>query len=310
MIAKEFIHQGYPLYKVLPLCGLSKSSYYYLPFCGKRGRKKSTSTQSKEGIRYSNDYVLARIEWLLNQEFVDYGYEKVTGWLRNSEGLVINGKKVYRLMKEARVLNSRIRRDRKGKRTAKELLQNPSQPFECMQTDIKYIYIHGEHRNALLITVLDVFSRGVLGYRLERSITKHQVIDLMKDVLYHYNMPLKVSLRTDNGSQFEAGLFREYLKEMRIEHEFTHVASPQENCYIESYHSIVESSVCARYELESLQEAKEVFNRFINFYNQNRVHGSLHMLAPNQFLLQQQKAQSLRIIPLKEENIVPQKLNE
>ena len=73
-----------------------------------------------------------------------------------------------------------------------------------MQTDIKYIYIHGEHRNALLITVLDVFSRGVLAYKLEWSITKHQVIDLMKDVLYHYIMPQKVSLRTDNGSQRSA----------------------------------------------------------------------------------------------------------
>lgn len=310
MIAKAFIHQGYPLYKVLPLCGLSKSTYYYLPAIGKKGRKASTSTQSKEGILYSNEYVLDRIKWLLNQEFVDYGYEKVTGWLKKSEGLMINGKKVYRLMKEARLLNNRIKRNRRGKRIAKELLPNPSQPFECMQTDIKYIYVHGQHRNALLITVLDVFSRGVLGYRLEWSITKHQVIDLMKDVLYHYKMPRKVSLRTDNGSQFEAGLFREYLKEMSIDHEFTHVASPQENCYIESYHSIVESAVCAKYELESLQEAKEVFNRFINFYNQNRVHGSLNMLSPKQYLLQQQTTQSLRLIPLKEENTVSEKLNE
>ncbi|GAA4438793.1 hypothetical protein GCM10023188_34580 [Pontibacter saemangeumensis] len=78
--------------------------------------------------------MLARIEWLLNQEFVDYGYEKVTGWLRNSEGLVINGKKVYRLIKEARVLNSRIRRDRKGKRTAKELLPPTSPLSACRQT--------------------------------------------------------------------------------------------------------------------------------------------------------------------------------
>jgi len=302
MIAQAFIHQGYPLYKVLPLCGLSKSSYYYLPSRGKRGRKVSTSTHSKAGILYSNEYVVERIKWLLEQEFIDYGYEKVTGWLQNSEGLVINGKKVYRLMKQARLLNSRIRSSKQGKRIAKDLLPSPAQPFECLQTDIKYIYVQGEHRNALLISVLDVFSRGVLGYKLEWSITKHQVIDLMKEVLYHYQMPQQVSLRTDNGSQFEAGLFREYLREMHIDHEFTHVASPQENCYIESFHSIVESAVCTRYEFESLQQAKEVFNRFINFYNQDRIHGSLNLLSPNQFLHQQQAAQKLRAIPLKEEN--------
>jgi putative transposase len=200
MIANHYIQQGYPLYKVLPLCGLSKSSYYYSPSRGKRGRKASTSTLSSEGILYSNEYVLDRIKCLLNQEFVDYGYDKVRGWLTHSEGLVINAKKVYRLMKEARLHSNRIRRNRKGKRIAQELLPKPSLPFECMQTDIKYIYIHGQHRNALLITVLDVLSRGVLGYRLEWSIAKHQVIDLMKEVLYHYQMPEKVSLRTDNGS--------------------------------------------------------------------------------------------------------------
>lgn len=160
----------------------------------------------------------------------------------------------------------------------------------------------------LLITVLDVFSRGVLAYKLDYSITKHQVIDLMKDVLYHYKIPQKVSLRTDNGSQFEAGLFREYLQEMSIDHEFTHVATPQENCYIESFHSIVESAVCGKYEFESLQEAKQTFNRFMNFYNQNRIHGSLGMLSPNQFLQKQESYQSLRFIPLKEENILNENL--
>jgi putative transposase len=297
MITKAFIQQGYPLYKVLPLCGLSKSSYYYSPFGSKRGRKASSSTQSKDGILYSNQYVLERIKWLLNQEFVDYGYDKVTHWLRDSEGMVINQKKVYRLMKEARLLSNRIRRDKRGKRIAQDLLPNPAVPFECLQTDIKYIYIHGQHRNALLITVLDVFSRGVLGYRLEWSITKHQVIDLMKEVLLHNQMPEKVSLRTDNGSQFEASLFREYLKEMTIDHEFTHLATPQENCYIESFHSIVESAVCAKYEFESLAEAKATFDRFMNFYNQERLHGSLDNLSPNQFLAGKKHNQKLRILP-------------
>ena len=92
MIAESFIRQGYPAYKVLPLCKLSRSSYYYCPGKGKRGRRPSTVTLSSSGILYSNGFVLDRIKWLLNQEFVDYGYEKVTGLLRNSESLIINEK--------------------------------------------------------------------------------------------------------------------------------------------------------------------------------------------------------------------------
>ncbi|MEI6848385.1 MAG: DDE-type integrase/transposase/recombinase [Chlorobiaceae bacterium] len=105
--------------------------------------------------------------------------------------------------------------------------------------DIKYIYIHGVGRNALLLTILDVFSRGVLGYRLLWNIRKAQVVALIEEVLAHYQLPEQVSLRTDNGSQFESGKVREYLKEMDVDHECTHVATPQENCYIESFHSIV-----------------------------------------------------------------------
>ena len=298
MIAQKYISLGYAAYKVLPLCGLSKSAYYYLPKSGKRGRKVSSHTMRHDGILYSNVYVLERIEWLLGQEFVDYGYEKVAAWLKDTERLVINEKKVYRLMKEARLLSQRIRRNKRGKRIAQDLLPSPEVAFQCMQTDIKYIYVHGQHRNALLITVLDVYSRGVLGYRLAWSITKHQVIELMKEVLYHYQLPEKVTLRTDNGSQFEAGLFREYLKEMVIEHEFTHVATPQENCYIESFHSIVESAVCSKYEFESLEEAKATFNRFMNFYNQERLHSSLGKQAPNQFLERSNSAQKLPTLPL------------
>ena len=138
MIAEHFIRQGSPRYQVLPLCGVSRSSYYYRGYSGCRGRKPSTQTMSVTGVLFSNDYVLERIEWLLGQEFVDYGYEKTAAWLRQ-EGMIINKKKVYRLMAEQKWLKRHIQRNRYGKRIAKELLPNPQEPFSCLQTDIKYI---------------------------------------------------------------------------------------------------------------------------------------------------------------------------
>jgi putative transposase len=294
VIARCFIAEGYTTQVVLPLCGLSRSSYYYRQRRGRRGRHASTVTAGPDGI-VSNAVVAGRIEELLQQEFVDYGYQKVAAWLRD-EGFVINRKKVYRLMKERRFLNSRIGIKRQGKTIAAALLPNPAQACEHLQTDIKYIHIRGKRRNALLLTVLDVYSRGVLGYRLAWNIKKEQVVDLMKEVLYDYRLPEKVSLRTDNGSQFEAGLFREYCREMEIEHEFTHVASPQENCYIESFHSIIEATVCRRYEFGSLEEAEAVINRFMNFYNQDRLHAGLSYRSPQKFLKYCQSAISLRLL--------------
>lgn len=133
----------------------------------------------------------------------------------------------------------------------------------------------------------------------------------MQEVLSNYKMPNKVVLRTDNGSQFEAGLFREYLKEMRIEHEFTHIATPEENCYIEAFHSIVENAVVRKYEFESLEDAKSTFNRFMNFYNQERIHRSLKNQSPNKFLQNREKP-ILRPFPCSEalSNIGLNKVNK
>jgi hypothetical protein len=48
---------------------------------------------------------------------------------------------------------------------------------------------------------------------------------------------------------------------------------------------------------ESLTEAKATFNRFMNFYNKERLHGSLDNLSPNQFLEGKKLTQKLRTLP-------------
>ncbi|MEI6847240.1 MAG: hypothetical protein WCK32_04250 [Chlorobiaceae bacterium] len=92
MIAEQYISQGSAYYQVLPLCGLSRSSYYCRSYSGRRGRKPSTQTMNVHGVLFSNDSVLERIEWLMGQEFIDYGYEKTAAWLRQ-EGMIINKKR-------------------------------------------------------------------------------------------------------------------------------------------------------------------------------------------------------------------------
>ncbi len=49
-----------------------------------------------------------------------------------------------------------------------------------------------------------------------------------------------VNLRNDNGSQFIAYAVRDYLKDQQVVQEFIHVATPEENCFIEAYHSIIQ----------------------------------------------------------------------
>ncbi len=120
----------------------------------------------------------------------------------------------------------------------------------------------------LVLTVLDVYSRKILGQLLWWRIRKEQVKWLLSRIIEKH--PVKgITLRNDNGSQFIAQLVRDYLKEMQVDQEFTHVATPEENAFIESYHSIVERSIERRYEFESIYDAGLVMNRWKKHYNEN-----------------------------------------
>jgi putative transposase len=78
--------------------------------------------------------------------------------------------------------------------------------------DIKFVYVHGIAKNALLLTVIDIYSRKVLIHMLRHSIKKGDVLLLLSGMLLEYQSE-GMTIRSDNGSQFIAGAVRQYLKE-------------------------------------------------------------------------------------------------
>lgn len=87
----------------------------------------------------------------------------MTDDLRNN-GFIINAKKTYRLMKEQKLLCGRVIKPTIGKRSFVNCqVQKADKPMQQLCTDIKYIHIHGQNRNALLLTLLDVYTRSIVG---------------------------------------------------------------------------------------------------------------------------------------------------
>src|SRR5574337_202142 len=82
---------------------MSHSSFYYKRSGCKRGIKPSTHTVGSDGEVLENAVVVSDIEKVLHQEFCCYGYRNMTEELKEM-GWIINHKKVYRLMKEHRLL--------------------------------------------------------------------------------------------------------------------------------------------------------------------------------------------------------------
>lgn len=288
MVAQLFIDQGYPIAVVLRICNISKSVYYFKPKSIKdylqKGIKKSEFTKKENGTFVSNDIVIKDIKKLLSHEFVDYGYLKVTYYLQDELNYLINHKKVYRLMQESQLLNVARPRQKNKKNWVTELVPEPTEAFSYWEFDIKFIFVHHLGRYAPMLSVIDVYSRYLVGWMMAWSIKKEDVVGFFDALLTDYTLPKNVYVRCDNGSQFESNLVREYLKSKGITQEFTKPATPEQNAHIESYHSIIARAVCGRFEFTTLHQTKKVFTRWEKFYNEQRIHSGINYKSPVKYL--------------------------
>ncbi len=258
---------------------ISRSTCYYKSSGGQRGAKPSTHTQMQDGQLVPNQRVVdTLISDVFSQEFNLYGYQLSTEELR-AMGYIINPKKTYRLMRENGLLLDKLPRNRSPRQWVKWRKIQDAKPLENLCMDIKYVYIHGARRNAYLLSIIDVATRYVVGWSL-RFIMKHtDVILCLHGVLQGFEAK-HIMLRTDNGSQFIAHGLRNFCKNNGITHEFTHVATPEENSYVESLFSLVNREVTQQYEFESLFHAREVFGRYFNWHNTKKRRHALGKISP------------------------------
>jgi putative transposase len=94
---------------------------------------------------------------------------------------------------------------------------------------------------------------------------------------------LRVRTDTDNGPEFRSYRFKEMLEKYKVIHESIHIKHPEENSYIESYHSILEVEVLNKQEFESLEELRDTLRRWKYFYNHLRIHSSIGYKSPAEF---------------------------
>lgn len=73
---------------------------------------------------------------------------------------------------------------------------------------------------------------------------------------------------------------RHHLRSLDVRQEFTHVATPQENSYIESFHSNFEREVVRRFVFSSYYDAKTTITDYMDHYNSKRRHSALKRVAP------------------------------
>ncbi len=267
--------------KLIDMIGMVHSSYYRKPSEGKKGNKPSKFTyHNKKGL-VTQDSVVESVKSILAHPFIDCGYRLMTSYLKR-DGYIINHKKLYRIMKEANLLKleDRIDRSGSGRKFVKFRKVKTVRPFECLEMDIKMVWIPSAGKNAYLLSVIDVHTRRILVDLFSHSIKQKQVIELLAELFMNHQYPENIVIRSDNGSQFIAKSVRGYLELIGVSQEFTHIATPEENAHVEAYHGILKKEVFQRFEYRTFGEIEKILKEFVLFYNNERLHGLLGRITP------------------------------
>jgi len=258
---------------------LARSSLYYKAHPGPRGMKASTYTPIG-GVLVENAHVVDQIRAVLTMDYCTYGYQAMTRELRSME-YEINKKKVYRLMKESHLLCGKRIKTQGRRAFVKFRRIQASRPMEYLCLDIKYVWVHGEGRWYYQLAIMDVFSRKIIGWLFQRSIRQTDVVRLMRSLDLRFGLK-GVIIRNDNGSQFIAHQVRQVLQALEAVQEFTHVATPEENAYIEAFHSIQQRELMDRFTFASYYHAKQHIEKYMHWYHNTRRHGALKGLTPEE----------------------------
>lgn len=265
---------------------IHRSTFYYRAHPGPRGKRPTTHTLHNE-VLVPNEMVLNFVrDFFVAEPYCAYGYDMMTDELRK-EGFLINKKKTYRLMNEHHLLTGKVIHSSGKRKWVTYRRIKAVKPMEYLSLDIKYVWVSGERRWYYLLSIMDIYSRKILTHIFRQSIRHGDVMKMFR--LLHLRFNLKgVIIRNDNGSQFLANKLRALLMQLEAQQEFTHVATPEENAYIEAFHSILDRELIQRFEFTSYYDAKQQIERYMLWYNDRRRHRELGRLTPNQMWAQAQ----------------------
>jgi putative transposase len=288
---------GYRVSIVLRIVGVSRSTYYYWLQPSKTkethdskpvGRPIPGYCFTKQGKKVSDEQIKEWIMEAIAGDGYSYGYVKLTYHLRQEYGLVINKKRVYRLCKELDILKPQ--RERKFIYPRK-LARNReiTAPNQLWEVDIKYGYITGEDRFFYVLSYLDVFDRQIVGYHIGLRCEAKHAAQVLQEALWKRQVISsdgKPVIRSDNGPQFVSLLFASACQEFGVEHERIPPKTPNMNAHIEAFHRWFEEDCLSRSEFQTYEEAYRAVVEYMEYYNNRRIHSSLHYLSPKTFYQQ------------------------
>ncbi len=161
--------------------------------------------------------------------------------------------------------------------------QAPTQTNKVWVGDISYIPT--KEGFLYLATVLDAFSRKILGFSTSSSLDTSFVVQALEAaILKLEGPPVDLIYHSDRGCQYTSKEFRNVLEKHGITASMSRKGNCYDNAYAESFFSTLKKELVHRRMFETKAEAEFAIFEFIEvWYNRKRLHSSLGYRAPAEF---------------------------
>ena len=201
------------------------------------------------------------------------GYRRLAYMMLDADIVAVSPSSVYRVLKAAGKLAARGGKpSRKG-----QGFEQPLRPHEHWHIDVSYINICGTF--FFLCSILDGYSRLIVHWEIRETMTEAEVETIIQRAREQYP-GAQPRIISDNGPQFIARDFKEFIRIAGMTHVRTSPFYPQSNGKLERWHKSLKSE-CIRIKTPlSLEDARRLVAEFVAYYNTVRLHSAIGYVTP------------------------------
>lgn len=252
------------------------------------GSSKFYDWQQRYGKATEHNAQIPRDHWLerwereaIIQGFHDHpddGYRRLTYMLMDADIVAVSPSTTYRVLKSAGLL----RRWNTGTSRKGTGFRQPEKPHDHWHIDISYVNICGTFY--YLCSVLDGASRYLVHWELRESMREADVEIVLQRAREEFPS-VTPRIISDNGPQFIAKDFKQFIRVSGMSHVRTSPYYPQSNGKLERWHQTLKRT-CIRPGVPlSLEDARNQVSAFVQEYNQQRLHSAIGYVTPLDKLL-------------------------
>jgi len=239
--------------------------------------------QGRYGQVNEHNATIPRDHWLeeeekqailgFQREYPLEGYRRLTFMMLDRDIVAVSPSSVYRVLKEAGAIR---RWNRKASKKGTGFVQ-PLRPHEHWHVDVSYINVCGTFY--YLCTLLDGCSRYVVHWEIKESMTEADVEIIVQRAREKFP-GVTPRIISDNGPQFIAKDFKEFIRICGMTHVRTSPYYPQSNGKLERWHRSVKSECIRPSTPLSLEDARRSVSEYVTHYNEVRLHSAIGYVTP------------------------------